>query len=136
MEGRLMRRQFNLPENDADYLDSKGFQWETLLQGNFRWLIIQGYPIPTGYNVDNASIALRLDVHYPATQIDMAYFLPHLSKTNGRMIAAVTPLSIDDKNYQQWSRHRKPNAPWKPGEDDISTHLTMFNQILSIELTR
>lgn len=136
MEVYEMRRQFNLPENDIDFLDSRGFQWETLLESNFRWLLIHDYPIPKGFNVQHAMIALSTDVHYPTTQIDMAFFYPHLSKRNGNIINAVSPRPIDGKDFQQWSRHRTANNPWKSGEDDISTHLGMFDQILIQELTR
>lgn len=131
-----MRRQFNLPENDIDFLDSKGFQWETLLESNVRWLLIHDYPVPNGYNVSKAMIALFTDIHYPTTQIDMAFYFPHLSKLNGRIINAVSPRPIDGKQFQQWSRHRTPASPWKRGEDDVSTHLGMFDGILIQELSR
>jgi len=131
-----MRRQFSLPQNDVVFLDSQGFLWETLLESNFRWLIIHDYPIPAGYNVDKTIIALQTDIHYPATQIDMAFFFPHLVKTNGRIINAISPRPIDGKQFQQWSRHRTSASPWRAGEDDVSTHLGMFNQILINELSK
>ncbi len=131
-----MRRQFNLPENDVEFLDSKGFLWETLLESNFRWLLINDYPIPDGFNVQRATIALNTDINYPNTQIDMAFFYPSLSKINNRIISAVSPRFIDLREFQQWSRHRTSSNPWKPGEDDISTHLGMFDLILINELSR
>src|SRR5688500_4928840 len=116
MEDNSMRRQFSLPENDVDFLDSKGFLWETLLESNFHWLLISEYPIPTGYNVQKAAVALYIIPSYPAAPLDMAFFFPHLSKANGRIINAVSPRQIDGKPFQQWSRHRTPASPWKPGE--------------------
>lgn len=131
-----MKRQFNLPEGDVEYLDSRGFNWETLLESNFRWLIIHNYPIPSGYNVELVSIALHLDVHYPVTQIDMIYFFPPLGKESGRSINAITFQQISGSMWQRWSRHRTGSNPWKPGEDDVASHLVMFDQILNQELLR
>lgn len=130
-----MRRQFNLPQHDVDYLDSQGFQWETLVESNLRWLIIHNYPVPKGYTVERTSVALNIDLHYPTTQIDMAYFNPSLDKVNGRGINAIAIQAIDGKQWQRWSRHRS-STPWLPGEDDVSTHLGMFDNILNQELLR
>lgn len=131
-----MRREFQLPAADVEFLDSKGFQWETLLESNVRWVIIHNYPIPEGYNVKHAIVAMFTDVHYPTTQIDMLYFLPSLTKKSGRSINAIANRQIDGKQFQQWSRHRTPANPWRPGEDNLSTHLGMFDIILLNELSR
>jgi hypothetical protein len=133
-DGSEMRRQFKLPAHDEEFLESLGFPWETISDGNF-WLLIHGYPIPSGYNVDKADVALMIPAQYDAAQIDMAYFLPNLNKTSGKGINRVTPRQIDGKIFQQWSRHRKTNE-WVPGVDNIATHLSLVDNWLTNDLTR
>lgn len=118
-----MRRQFALPEQDVDFLTALGLLWEALLEGNTKWLIIYDYPIPDGYNVTTVTVALMIQPGYPVVQIDMAYFFPHLQLKCQKGIRAITFRTIDGKIFQRWSRHRTPANPWRPGVDDLSTHL-------------
>jgi hypothetical protein len=64
----------------------------------------------------------------------MVYFLPGLALTNGKAIRALTPLMIDGTEYQQWSRHRTPQNPWRAGLDNICTHLLQVDSWLEREL--
>ena len=130
-----MRRDFPLPESDVTFLDSLGLPWETLKDSGHHWLIIYGYPVPAGYNVEKADIAMRLE-GYPVTQIDMAYFFPFLSRLDQKQINNLTPYPIAGKQWQQWSRHRTSNNPWRVGIDDISTHLMMFDDCLADEFKK
>ena len=117
-----MRREFNLSEQDLEFLDSSDYSWETInLQGN--WVLIHQYPIPKGYNHSETSLALRLDSGYPNVQIDMVYFFPHLSRIDGKIIGAISTQLIDGKQWQRWSRHRTKVNPWRPEIDCIATHL-------------
>ncbi len=133
-DGDDPRRQFKLPASDVQFLDNLGLRWETVVNGS-HWLLIRDYPIPEGYNVRQADIALLIPAQYDAVQIDMASFCPALSKLNGRSISAVAGIHIDGRNFQQWSRHRKPNE-WVPGVDNISTHLFLVENWLANDLKR
>lgn len=133
-EGRGNRQQFSLPEEDMETLEQMTLPWETVTSGN-HWLIIYGYPIPDGYNVKQADIALMIPPSYPASQIDMAYFSPALVKKNGRPIGAIANQSIDGKTFQRWSRHRAPDE-WMPGVDSVATHLCLVDNWLIQDLTK
>lgn len=133
-DGRGNRQSFTLPDEDEETLEKMGLQWETLTQPGM-WLLIYDYPIPDGYNVSTATLALKITPSYPASEIDMAYFNPPLSKNNGKGISAATPLAIDGKNFQQWSRHRKPGE-WVAGVDNIATHLSLVDNWLINDLKR
>lgn len=133
-DGDDPRKQFKLPAPDVHYLDTLGLRWETVLNGNY-WLIIRDYPIPEGYNVKKADLALLIPAQYDAVQIDMASFCPALSKANGHGISAVSGSQIDGRGFQQWSRHRKPNE-WVPGVDNVSTHLFLVDNWLANDLKR
>lgn len=128
-----MRRQFRLPEGDEEALDARGLPWETILEGRTRWLLIHDFPVPEGYNRRAATAALRIPPSYPDDQIDMAYFCPPLALASGRAIGALSLTTIDGKSYQRWSRHRTGANPWRPGLDDIGTHLLQVSTWLTRE---
>lgn len=133
-DGRGNRQTFTLPDEDEETLEKMGLRWETLTQPGM-WLIIYDYPIPDGYNASSATLALKITPSYPASQIDMAYFNPPLSKNNGKGISCATPLVIDGKNFQQWSRHRK-HGEWVAGVDNLATHLSLVDNWLVNDLKR
>ncbi|TAJ07580.1 MAG: hypothetical protein EPO61_12665 [Nitrospirae bacterium] len=131
-----MRREFRLPEGDEEHLNGCQLSWETIIEAGTRWLIIHDYPIPTGYNLRAASAALRVTPSYPDGGLDMVYFHPHLALVSGLTIKALTPHPLEGRQWQQWSRHRTPQNPWRSGVDDISTHLLLVDDWLSRELNR
>ncbi len=129
-----MRQQFILPEADISHLQARGFSWETIMERNNRWLLIHGFPVPAGYNQSKVIAAVRIDSGYPDTQLDMIYFYPSLALSNNKSIAALSPRTLDGKTYQQWSRHRTPQNPWRPGEDDLAAHLLLVEYWLKREV--
>lgn len=131
-----MRRQFSLPEADETFLDSLGLPWETIIQNGAQWLILHNYPVPAGYNHQQVFLALRISPGYPDTQLDMVYFSPQLARADGKVVGALSTLSLDGKTYQQWSRHRTGANPWRPGEDDLSTHLELVRYWLEREFNK
>jgi hypothetical protein len=133
-DGTKLRRDFKLPEEDVDCLDALRLKWETINEGGAKWLIIYGYSIPGGYNYDVANLALRIPPSYPDDQIDMVYFSPALALKNGKAIRQLSTLTLDGKTYQQWSRHRTSANPWRPGLDNIATHILQADDWLRREL--
>lgn len=128
-----LRRAFQLPDDDAECLVALGVNWEGVIEGGTKWLIIPGYPIPEGYNHRTADLALRMPPSYPDDQIDMVYFHPALTLSSGKTIRQLSPLQIEGKNYQQWSRHRTAANPWRPGLDNVCTHLLQVDTWLRRE---
>lgn len=133
-DGRENRRFFTLPDEDIETLDKLGLHWETLSSGGF-WLIIYDYTLPKGYNLEKVDLALMIPPNYPATEIDMAYFFPPLQKLSLSPIKAIDPQVIDGKTFQRWSRHRL-HGEWRPGIDDVSTHLCLVDNWLLKDLNR
>ena len=121
---------FSLPSADVEFLNALSCRWETVLEGNIRRIVIYDCPIPNGYTTDAVNINLRIGMNYPDEQIDMAYFHPAIQRPDGLAIPAIAEDNFNGKNWQRWSRHRTPQNPWLPGEDDISTHLVCVNQWL------
>lgn len=129
-----MRKAFQLPEEDHVCLAGRGLTWEAIVEGGARWLIFPGYSIPAGYNHQSASVALRMPPSYPDADIDMVYFFPALALNSGKAIRQISPITLDGKQYQQWSRHRTPQNPWRPGLDNVCTHLLQVDSWLEKEL--
>ena len=131
------RRQFQLPEADVEGLDAAGFQWETIGAGG-GWLLVHGYDLPGGYNVNAASVAVQIPGGYPDDPLRHGLFQPG-SKPTGR---AADPgptqaiVQIDGTNWQRWSRHYSPVHPWIPGEYNVITHLALARHWLERELQR
>ena len=131
-----MRRDFRLPEEDELYLDGLSRPWETVKEGDTRWVVVHNWRVPAGYNHSAAAAGLILPASYPDGPIDMAYFYPHLSLTCGKGINNLSPRTFDGKAWQQWSRHRTDANPWRPGVDNVATQFLLVNYWLSRELPR
>lgn len=126
-EGEQNRRQFDLLDDDAEYLESLGLPWETLSDASGKWILIYDHPVPVGYTVEKTTVAIKMEPGYPRTQLDMAYFLPHLARKDGNPIGALSHQVIDGKNFQRWSRHRTGQNPWREGIDSLATHMGLVN---------
>lgn len=133
-EGPQVRRQFTLLEGDAAYLNGCGLRWEALVEGGLQAIVIYGFPLPGGYNVSAADVHVRFNSGYPDTQLDMAYFSPALARADGRGINNLSMTTLDSRQWQQWSRHRTPTSAWRPGIDDLSTHMALVEDWLAAEL--
>jgi hypothetical protein len=131
-----VKRHFRLPETDEEYLKGLGLRWETVLDGNMRWLLIHGWRAPTGYNHAIVTLALLIPENYSDAQIDMVYFKEHLARADGRPIAQLTNQQICGTAWQRWSRHRTTANPWRAGIDDIASHLGLVDEWLSREFIK
>lgn len=130
------RRDFDLLETDKDYLDASALRWDAINDNGMQILIIRDVQLPAHYNIDKADIAIRMDTGYPRQQLDMAYFCPPLSRGDGKPINALTPIVIEGRGYQQWSRHRTPDNPWVEDVDCLATHLGFVEQWLLDEFKK
>ena len=128
-----MRHDFIMPECDLEFLDRLHYKWETIQEGTVQWLVIRGWAVPAGYKQETVDVALKIEPNYPDTQIDMAYFLPHLELTSGRPVPRTQVRSqIEGQTWQGWSRHRRKH-PWRPGLDCLETHFVCVQHWLERE---
>lgn len=132
-EGFSGRRQFRLPANDEKFLENLGLQWETITEDKVMRLVIYGFPVPPGYTHSAVNINFRIEQTYPDSQIDMVYFYPPLALSSGKVIGALSPDVFDGKTWQRWSRHRQPESAWRPGIDDVESHMALVNDWLKKE---
>ena len=128
-----MRREFALPEDDLEFLENLGLQWESIRDGSGQWLLLHEFPFPEGYIVDNGSVAVSITPGYPSAQLDMAYFHPALSRKDGQALRQTqVTLQIDGKQWQRWSRH----YGWVPGQHNLGNHILLVKHWLLVALGR
>lgn len=131
-----LRRQFDLLPQDRKFLDDYGLPFETIADGSL-WVLIHNFPTPDGYNHPRVTAAIRMETGYPNAALDMVYFSPALSRKDGQPIANTeSPQQIEGKSYQRWSRHRTDINPWKPGQDDLGTHIFLIEDWLEREFEK
>ena len=130
------RRHFRLPADDEAFLDASGYRWETVIEAGVPRLVIYGYLVPAGYTTAVVDLNLRIENGYPDTQIDMVYVTPPLVKASGGSIAALSSDQFDGRSWQRWSRHRTGANPWRPGIDNVETHLAAVQHWFMREIGR
>ena len=130
------RREFDLPAEDAEWLEGLGKRYELVREGGVLRVLVYGLNVPAGYNVAEVDVNVRIEAGYPEAQIDMAYFFPALVRQDGRPISALATDPFDGKIWQRWSRHRTPANPWRPGLDNLATHFALVEDWLARELRK
>lgn len=106
------------------------------MENRVQRLLIYGFPVPPGYTQATVDLYLRIESGYPDAQIDMVYVYPPLTKTNGSSIAALASEQFDNRTWQRWSRHRTAAHPWRPGLDNVDTHLGLVAAWFTQEAAR
>lgn len=130
------RQDFNILAGDEQFLQERGFAWETVVDNGRRWFILRGYPLPEGYQQTKADIAIEIPTGYPAAQLDMFYCYPHLQRADGRPIPTTEARQqIQSKSYQRWSRHRGATNPWNPQFDSLVTQLVLAEESILREVS-
>lgn len=133
---KSLRRGFSLLEEDEDFLNSLNLEWEAAEVGNSQWIYIYDYPIPAGYTTDYVTLAVLITPNYPSAQLDMLYFYPTLTRKDGIGIPNLTEHILEGKKFQQWSRHRTGQNPWRVGIDCLATHVPLADLWLLNEFTK
>lgn len=121
-----LRRQFELPEKDVEFLEAYGRPWEAIVDGS-QWVLIHDFESHQGYNHPQVTVAIRIESGYPITPLDMVYVNPSLARRDGKPVGKVAAIqSIDGKTWQRWSRHRTPQNPWVAGVDCLEHHVYLI----------
>lgn len=132
---QAQRRQFKVLKVDEQFLDGMGLRWEAVLEGEARWLVIHDYQLPVGYTPQAVRLALNIHKDYPAAQIDMFYFWPHVRPTSGGEIPSTqVTATMDGMVFQGWSRHRNEASKWDENSDNVRTHMALVETCLGKEL--
>lgn len=127
-----MTDPYDLPPEDIQYLEGNyPSKWKKIDEGNGKFgLLIENFPIPGGYTVPEATLMVLIPNGYPGSMLDMFYFSPWLSKSDGSSIGALASESHFGQTWQRWSRHYS----WRPGFDSISRHIEFVKNQLNSEV--
>ena len=132
----MARRDFLLPEEDIEFLETTGLEWEAVTEKNIKRVIIRKLPTPSGYKSEHVDLNVRIEAAYPDTQIDMVYFHPPIVRADNKPISATADDAFEGKVWQRWSRHRTAQNPWRPGLDNLGTHIVLVKEWLNLELKK
>jgi len=128
-------REFALLPSDETGLSERQFDWSALVDQGRQWLLLHDVDLPQGFNARTATIAVEVPASYPMAEIDMFYCQPPLARADGRPIPQTEVMqSIGGSTFQRWSRHRGAGSPWRPGNDNVLTHLTLVDASIAREV--
>jgi hypothetical protein len=123
-----------LVDDDAAFLESKGWRYEVESDGTFVNVVIRDYVLPDGYAPVRADLLLRLPQGFPDAAPDMFWFCPDVTYAAG----GIPPATGDRLEYhgliwQRWSRHLA--IAWRPGIDNLQTYLRLIRTDLTAAVT-
>ncbi len=124
-----------LPDNDIEYLKSKGLDFEAQLEHNMISLVVKRFTLPAGYQPSEVDLLLRLPVQFPQAPPDMFWTDPVISYTNGGVPSQTQAREhYMGRSWQRWSRHFG-QSQWRPGTDDLRSYLRLIRSTLEREIT-
>jgi len=127
------RRDFSLLPADVAFLASAGLRCQTIIDGG-RWLIVEGYALPAGYNAPRCTIAIEIPESYPTAQLDMFFCNPHLTANGAAPPQTQHRQVIAGTEFQRWSRHRGTGSEWTPGVDSLESHFALIEHAIAREV--
>ena len=109
-----------IPEEDIEFLEEKGFDYELTQAEGAVHLILHRFPFPR-YVPKEADLLIRLPAGYPQTALDMFYTIPDAKLPSGAFPDRCNQHpAFGGRIWQQWSRH----STWRVGIDNLRTYLS------------
>ena len=120
-----------LPEDDENYLNSKGYKWQLLPDGNGGCLVISKFSVSAQiFDRAETDLMIRIPGQYNIAGLDMFYVAPEIKVkgTGSYPDRADVFENYGNRRWQRFSRHL--NTPWRAGVDG----LPMFMSLIQKEL--
>lgn len=109
-----------IPDEDIEFLNEKGYDYELVQVSGAVHLILHRFPFPR-YVPREADMLIRLPAGYPQTALDMFYTIPDVKLPSGAFPDRCNQHpAFEGKTWQQWSRH----GTWRVGIDNLRTFLS------------
>ncbi|MGA2035713.1 MAG: E2/UBC family protein [Thermoguttaceae bacterium] len=115
-----------LPSIDTAFLDGKSLKYEVIVEAGMTCVTVPALPLPSGLNLAQADLLLRLNPGYPDVPPDMWWFSPAVRRLDGSGIPATE--SIENhlgRSWQRWSRHLDANR-WMAGVDCLESYFALI----------
>lgn len=107
---------------DLDRLADSGFETALLREGDQVGVVVRDVPLPEGlWSHASTDVMLMTTVLYPQSAMDMFWTMPELRLASGGDPQASNPEVHFGRPWRRFSWHR--NADWRPGRDDLISHL-------------
>jgi hypothetical protein len=118
-------------DRDRQALEAKGLRARESSESGFLCVIIEGYPLPPGYDRTSTDLLIRLPAGYPDAAPDMFWCDPpiKLTATGAFPVAADQMEPYVGRVWQRFSRHLAADA-WKAGTDDLASYLSLVSRAL------
>lgn len=120
-----------MPTEDMNYLCRRFGEGFTITsEANMQCIIINNYPLPTGFNCEKSDLLLRLQTGYPDLPPDMWWFNPSVNRADGKPIPAADVIEhYMGRGWQRWSRHLSPGQ-WRSGIDGLESFFALIRKEL------
>ena len=130
-----LRRDFSLPDEDIQFLDGLTLPWEAIQEGGSRAVVLRGFLLPTTFRPEQVDLKIKIPADYTSgAALDMFFTSQHVTRTDGVEIKALTQSNhFAGQIWWQWSRHYPRNTPWRPGTNNLGTHISYVQHILDQE---
>lgn len=115
---------------DLEYLRRQAFRFSALRENGFICLIIQGYSLPSGYQVPATDILIRLPAGFPDAAPDMWWCDPWVRLAS----SGQPPPNADQqethagRSWQRWSRHFANPSAWKAGRSGVESYMSLIRK--------
>ena len=119
-----------LPAPDAAFLIERRLEYSVSVEGGMLCVVVPKWTLPSGYNVQEADLLVRLPAGYPDLPPDMWWFDPAVLRDDRRDIPATQATERHlGRNWQRWSRHLGPEQ-WRSGVDGIGSFFVLIREEL------
>ena len=119
-----------LPALDTAFLTERCVEYSISVEGGMICVVVHRWRLPTGYNVQEADLLVRLPMGYPDVPPDMWWLSPAVLRADGCKIPAtqVTEHHLG-RSWQRWSRHLGAEQ-WRSGVDGIGSFFALIREEL------
>lgn len=122
-----------LPACDALYLSERASQHTVASESGMICLVLPNFPLPPGFDRQQADLLLRLSPGYPDIPPDMWWFDPSVKLASGTTLPATEVRETHlGRTWQRWSRHFS-QGQWRSGVDCLETFLALIQRELRRE---
>ena len=130
-----LRRDFLLLDEDVHFLNGLKLDWEAVQDANQRVVIIYGFLLPSIFQPEKVGLKIKVPADYTAgAALDMFFTNVRVTRADGHEIPRLTDAGqFDGKQWWQWSRHYPNGTKWRPGIDNLGTHLSFVQYLLDEE---
>ncbi|HYN96860.1 MAG TPA: E2/UBC family protein [Pilimelia sp.] len=112
-----------LPSDDMAFLNDREITYTLHQEGGMICVVLQSWPVPSGYRQTETDLLLRLAPGYPDVPPDMWWCDPPLFLADGtRPQATEVTESYLGRTWQRWSRHFQANQ-WQAHVDGLESYL-------------